>query len=139
MAIFTKHHHHYTEKTVPYVREINVTEHKAPTDESIRLLNEFEEKARENIIKKIKVNDNSLNIVSVAYYEDQITRELRVHIKFSINGKEYLIKTIIDENKIFDVGSNLQKIIFETIAQDIMEKLISENETFINLLKSFKK
>lgn len=66
-------------------------EKRAATDESVRLLNEFETKARENIIGKILVNDNTVNCCAVFYQED-LTLSFRIAIKFSINQTEYMIE-----------------------------------------------
>ena len=43
---------------IRYPDKIEVKEQKAPTDDSIRLLNEFQEKTLNNIISKIKVDNN---------------------------------------------------------------------------------
>ena len=70
MGLF-KTTNYYTHKGgkeyVPYEKDVTIHEHRAPTDESVRLLNEFEEKARKNIIHKISVNENNLNAVSIIF------------------------------------------------------------------------
>jgi hypothetical protein len=74
---------------VPYTKNVEVTERRAPTDESIRLYKEMEEKAERNIINKERIVDNELNGV-VTYIEmSPVLYEIRAHIKFSLNGKEY--------------------------------------------------
>lgn len=53
MGLFSTTHIHQSRtetRLVPYCREVK--EFKAPTDESIRLLNEMEQKAKQNIIAK---------------------------------------------------------------------------------------
>jgi uncharacterized protein YejL (UPF0352 family) len=48
--LFTTRETIHTEKVVPVVQTIN--EHKAPTDDSIKLLNEMQEKVISNIIEQ---------------------------------------------------------------------------------------
>lgn len=43
-------------------KEVNIKEKKAPTDESIRLLNEFQEKALRNQLCQFKLENNNLNV-----------------------------------------------------------------------------
>lgn len=52
-------------EAVPYAKTVTVHEHKAPTDESIRLYQEIEEKAFQNILHRIQVNDNALNFGAI--------------------------------------------------------------------------
>jgi hypothetical protein len=74
---------------VPYTKNVEVTEHRAPTDEAIRLYKEMEEKAELNIISKERFIDNELNGV-VTYIEMcSNSFDVKAHIKFSLNGKEY--------------------------------------------------
>lgn len=90
---------YYDSVTVNYPEII--VEKKAPTDESIRLLNEFEEKARANIIAKVVVDDNTINGVAIAYTRPYATASDtgEIHFKFKINGKEYTFK---DTYKLFE-------------------------------------
>ena len=74
---------------VPYTKNVNVTEHRAPTEDSIRLYKEMEEKAERSIIAKERFEDNELNGI-ITYTE--ITREsfdVKAHIRFSLNKKDY--------------------------------------------------
>lgn len=74
---------------VPYTKNVEITEKRAPTDESIRLYKEMEEKAEKNIIGKEAFINNELNGV-ITYMEMSVgSFEIKAHIKFSLNGKEY--------------------------------------------------
>lgn len=96
--LFSTTHYHSTRVSGGGPSHVTVTENKAPTDESIRLLNEFEEKARKNIIAKVNVVDNTINAVSIMYTDNSCTasREGDIYLKFSVNGKEYNIHTKYD-------------------------------------------
>lgn len=76
-------------------KQIDVHEHRAPTDQSVKLLNEMEEKARKNIICKVQLDDNILNGVAIVYVDERWTAaklSIVVHLRFSINGKEYFFE-----------------------------------------------
>lgn len=85
-------HNHYTNNHSSANVEIN--EHRAPTDDSIRILNEMERKAQDNFIMKLCDNrPNSLHaeilffqqIASLDSFEPKGTMVVMVQI----NGKQY--------------------------------------------------
>lgn len=72
--------------------KIEVYEHKAPTDESIRLMEEMHDKVISNIISRVKVEDNIVNGEVYAIRRPLRLNDLTLVIKFSINGKEYQVE-----------------------------------------------
>jgi len=86
---------------VPYSKEVNVNvvEHKAPTDESVKLLNELQEKAMENIVHKLNIDDNFIKCEGIYFVDHVSDWNIHIHIKFEINGEEYYIKEKIDRSK----------------------------------------
>lgn len=75
---------------------IDIHEHKAPTDESVRLLNEMQEKAMQNIVFKGEVKNNVFSgELSVFRLNKNITVSLdevySIYYKFKFNGQEYVI------------------------------------------------
>lgn len=90
----TEEHHHHTH--FPNT----IKEVKAPTDESIRLLNEMQQSVIDNIMAKIEVKDNLLN--GECYLID--TRAMgRRHpylmvMKFSINGQQFVVEKDIEQD-----------------------------------------
>lgn len=76
-----------TEHTTQVVdRHIHIN--RAPTDESVKLLKEFEEKAKEKFLGQFRVESNSLKACAV-YLHHNITGEREVFVKFTLNGKEH--------------------------------------------------
>ena len=84
-------HHH--DNSVRFPDEIKITEKRAPTDESVRLLKEMEDKALDSLI--LKVSETRSNKFS---YEVFFSRYADVNsfcskgcmvIKFNCNGKDY--------------------------------------------------
>lgn len=88
-----------------------IKEIKAPTDESIALLNEMQQKTLDNLIAKVDVKNNLLE--GTCYCFSNVITSMRlgftVIFKFKINDKEYIIQRIIEEDELW--GS--QKEIFE--------------------------
>jgi len=91
MGLFsTTNHYHRTEVAPTYPQKITAHEHRAPTDESVRLLNEMDEKARKNIIERV-ILKNTLFEGTCILYEDQFNQELLIDFKFIINGVKILL------------------------------------------------
>jgi hypothetical protein len=67
--------------------DVKVEEKKAPTDESIRLLNEMQEKAIDNIVSKIEVKDNLVEgqIYVIDMLRTTARNQFRIICKFKIN------------------------------------------------------
>lgn len=98
MALFsTTHHHHTKTVSVPYEKNVTVNEHKAPTDKSVELLNEMQEKAQRNVIATIKIEENFLKAVAIYYRDEMIMDRMTYHIRFELNGKKYTIEDYIDK------------------------------------------
>ena len=63
------------------------TEYRAPTDESVRLLKEMEEKAHEKIINSISVRDCQVEC-QVIIEKDYMNRSNHYIVVYSMNGKK---------------------------------------------------
>jgi len=67
------------------------------TIESVRLLNEFQEAAQENIIAAFVLKQNNISAVCMAFQVHRFARNQAVgFINFSLNEKEYKLKFDID-------------------------------------------
>lgn len=106
-------HNHYTNNHSH--SEVEVHEHRAPTDDSIRLLNEMERKAQDNFIMKLCDNrPNSLHaeilffqqIASVDTFEPKGTMVVRAQI----NGKQYERKVGLEGNYMRWALEHIQKV-----------------------------
>ena len=71
----------------PYHQSIEVTENRAPTDESVRLLREMESAAKREVIKAVTVIDNSFNAVG-HLMNDHLNDSISVRIVFTMNKKK---------------------------------------------------
>lgn len=97
-------------KLVPYAQDIDVDIdiHRAPTDESVALLNEMQDKAKANILTAFKIDSNDLRATGIAYQDDVFNEMIVCYAKFILNGQEYHITTKYDkrqfEQKLHDVA-----------------------------------
>lgn len=131
---------------VPYCKEVNITEKKAPTDESVRLLNEMQEKAQRNIISTIRIEENCLKAI-VVYFQDDIEKDrVKYQIRFNLNGKDHIIDGHIN---IFELGTELLmsgldqrsgiivKALYKKYSELIMIELLEQSSDLIRELMKF--
>ena len=107
-----------------YPQKITVTENKAPTDDSVKLLREMERKAEDNMLDSVIINDNILNGVSVMSVFN-VFGGRAVHIRFKLNGKDYHVKEVIDDlNLVMLSRGELYKMLYEAAAKEISREII---------------
>lgn len=71
-------------RTEYVTREVH--EHRAPTDESVKLLKEMEEKAADKIVDSVRVGNTTFECV-VHTFKDYINDTTELKAIFSLNGK----------------------------------------------------
>lgn len=115
--------------TTEYVdRNITVKEYKAPTDESVKLLNEMTEKALNNIVKTFSTSNNTLQ-AKVAVYQDHRTQVNEFMCKFTLNGKDHMLRVEINAYETPDMNSMVEKLytkVCEKLAQELMQPFFQE-------------
>lgn len=102
---------------VPYDK--TVTEVKAPTDESIKLLNEWKDKLMEQIVGVYRTEDCPINMVSVIS-KNPNTMGTLMAIKTTINGEDKYYNYKINEEQL--LTSSLTEIL-----QERFEEIVKEN------------
>lgn len=129
----------------PDTIKVDVNEHRAITDDSIRILSEMEEKMRQRVLAIVPVDENNLK-GAVVYYSDQLNmNRINFHAKFILNGKEYTIEAPIDrfELKMETLKSGhfdqhkmiLQKLVMEfsrVIACEVLGQSMGTVNKFLN-------
>ncbi|QIG68162.1 hypothetical protein EVB55_227 [Rhizobium phage RHph_Y68] len=83
--MFDRTHVHVHRSEPSYV---TVNETRAPTDESVRLLKEFEEKAQAKVDKSVRLESNLLKGVVHANI-DRMSGDRLFDFHFDLNGKRY--------------------------------------------------
>ena len=117
---------------VPYREEVNIKEIKAPTDESVKLLNEMQTKSTNNIVYAIKVNENHLQATVVGVKTSML--DVVFYARFILNGKEYFIEEQMNFVDFMEYkrGSfykeRLSKLIHKKLSEAITTELLSNCE-----------
>lgn len=83
-----------TQHTTEYVTR-NVHEHRAPTDESVKILREMEDKAQERIVESIHVGNTTFDCV-VHIQENMLDQTMVFIAAFSLNGKKMTVKHVAE-------------------------------------------
>ena len=126
---------------------VEVTEKRAPTDESVKLLNEMQDKAASNIVCKISNNtDNSfkweayfMNVISCDFDQAGI-----LVLNISVNGKRYEKKIKVKSGLMNRLGfgdflyseanTEVQRFLFLQISLVLGSILLEDSENFGELM-----
>lgn len=123
MALFVDHHHHRHVQAPAYPQEVH--EHRAPTDESIKLLREMEEKARRQIVESMTI-DNVFHVTAVKFQHESFDSTAVVYVHYKLNGREYHHKIQGPDARLMHLDKEAAfKTIFERLSQDIAAQLMN--------------
>jgi len=113
--------------TTNHPKKLEVTEYRAPTDESVKILKELEEEAMNKIIAMGKVEDNVFN-AKWYIYGDHCSWEDWCQCVFTLNGEEYDFKFLLPGKYV-----GLSEIV-PKIKEEILVRLtnIFLNDLFVN-------
>lgn len=116
--------------------DVNITENRAPTDESVRLLSEFREKARMSLFDTMEVRNNILNGVLFCYIDDVTYDKLRYIAKFKINNNEFVIRGETDKSA-YEKFAHLDVMGRFISFPNVMDELT--NQIKLNLISTYAK
>lgn len=107
-------------------------EHRAPTDESVRLLREMEQKALESVVGAFRIENNTL---SVSWHVIQCNYEMdrEAKCRFLLNGKSHEFTVALPEQRFRDVREIAQEIhrkVTEEVARVITADLFIEAKAY---------
>lgn len=127
---------------IPYEKSVSVNEHKAATDESIKLLNEFQEKAKENLCYSVRINQTFIDAVAFWFREDHLDGGFEVYYKFGLNDTEFKVKTFVSDDEwheaimkhpLGEPAMNISvKLVYEGIAAEIAKELLNATAPALN-------
>lgn len=110
MGLFSDNHYHRHDNSTHIRFPDTIKEIKAPTDESIRLLNEFQERALDNLIAKVEVKDNLVSGTVVAFDMARTTasiqHEIMIICKFKLNGQEFVVEKGLTRQELWQDNAN---------------------------------
>ena len=118
----------YVNRTEQVTREVIVKEYRAPTDESVKLLNEMQKKALDNIVSQFSTTNNYLQM-KCAVVENNY-EEARLFIsKFTLNGKSHRFDIKInswDVQTEEDLITSVYERVCAELAKEFMQPLFNE-------------
>lgn len=123
----------YITKSQPYDKTVTIHEHRAPTDDSIKLLNEFQDKALQNLIKTVPIKNNIIDGIVFLFESNVASYSRKFIFRFKINGIEYQIE---DEYEIGDLiqstydNSYLPSKVINKLSQIIAMHLFKDSTNF---------
>lgn len=92
------HHHSYGG---PSRVDVNVTEKKAPTDESVRLLAEMQQKVIDNVLGQLKIDVNGVTGEILVLRQPWSLCSIAIGVAYNINGKRHHFKTDINDVEVW--------------------------------------
>lgn len=110
---------------------VNIHEHRAPTDESVKILREMESAAKQEIIKSVQVKDTLVDGV-LHMSLDPLSCKRRFMFIYSINGKKMTTNFDIDEWDYEKSKDWIGKLV-ETVSYDIAREIMMK--PFIEMFK----
>lgn len=111
------HHHSST---------VRVTEQRAPTDESVRLLREMEDKVLEQVVDGFLTRGNTVELLGLQFGLDAFGRE-KLYYAFKLNGQTYrgTIEDVVDVRARFGDQQEMLRLVVEKFAQVLVRELLS--------------
>lgn len=108
-------------------REVNVTERRAPTDESVRLLKEMETAAQAKVDQSIRLDGNGFECV-VQIMEDAMSDERVARAVFTVNGRRLDAEARMRRRNAnpADLACSLRDAVAKRLAAEILENAICE-------------
>ena len=119
-TIIQKGHTEY----VPY--EKTVTINRAPTDKSVELLNEMQDKAIKNLIKSVNIKDNTMNGTVLYFIQRADWDGVDFIARFSFNGTEHELRGQVNRRDLSETNRYGSQTASTAIAYKLCELMIRE-------------
>jgi len=118
----------YVNRTEQVTREVIVKEYRAPTDESVKLLNEMQKKALDNIVSQFSTSNNHLQM-KCAVVENNYEQARLFISKFTLNGKSHRFDIKINSLDVQteeDLITSVYERVCAELAKEFMQPLFNE-------------
>lgn len=129
-TVIVPHTEHVTHEVTKHIHH-----HRAPTDDSVRLLKELEEKAQAKIIEAVHVGDTTFDCV-VHFQRTMIDDNVCLLAVFSLNGKKITVEhkerqDRYDRREAFlALRDAMAKEIAGQVLAPAVERLLAQNTKF---------
>lgn len=125
--------------TIKYPETVNIIEKRAPTDESIKLYDEYLEKTKQRILSTFKLETSYINAVVVAFLNETAMVQnpsIEYLIKFKLNEKNEQIRFKLDGLEVAEMrrlplhqaNQKLIEIIIQNISKIISVRMLQQVE-----------
>lgn len=144
-TMFDNIHEHYRSRTeyVPYEKNVTVHEHRAPTDESLKLVEEIREKVQKEIIEAIPIQSSTLNGCVLYKWSSPDFYGLEILAVFKLNDKEYEVRLKIEgaeyhrlrhmsRGSLLEAHRHVLNTLHQKLAEVISEELINSTPDIIS-------
>lgn len=124
--MFNTYHTHRT--AAPYPQHVESHEHRAPTDESVRLLREMEQKAIDSVIHAIRCDANQFKFRATVMENHRAFNKI-ARIQFSLNEQaiDFEVEFPRKISSIEETASALKKAITEKLAEVLVINLAEDH------------
>lgn len=112
----------------------HVHEHRAPTNESVRLLKELENSASDKVISVNRLENNILN-ATWSVIDSPISMELTVVCRIMLNGNEIRFEKKMERPYRSDDPRKIVRSIIEALSEELVKQLLSTTEVRQHLLR----
>ena len=107
----------------PRSQAVYVTEKRAPTDESVRLLKEMESAARAKVVESVRVERNGIKAVFQRSYDDMNAEHL-YWIFCGINGEKRKVIVRNNKGRIDEMEHDLWRALADDMAAAILGSVV---------------
>ena len=120
-----KHFHVHNNVAVAPAYPQTIHEHRAPTDESVKILREMEEAARQSILDVYQFEDNGLSGITVLMKPRSCFEDDRVlYVRFTLNGQLIEFEEKIDCRTVMFDKQRAYELLMQGVRNAILQKLI---------------
>jgi hypothetical protein len=106
-----------------YPQKVTVTENRAPTDDSVKLLREMEEKAKQQVIESFIADSNEIKGAVVRMQRCAMTPDTETWVTFVLNGERVQVRVEISDQVVALDSREAQRLLIETLAKKITDWL----------------
>lgn len=130
--------HHHGPRSIHSTSHTDITEKRAPTDESVKLLSEMERAAEKKLISITRLDNNTFK-ATWHIWEDFMADTLRATVRFELNGQPHEMEVPIERHirfKAQDIAKEIHKAIISELAAVLtVELLTAEHQTIGQALR----
>lgn len=112
---------HYQFEDSRRPRRVEVHEHRAPTDQSVRLLAEMEQAARNKVLASIRLENCPIDAV-VHMYRDPRNADREFLVQFQVGGNRLEVRKVF---RMFDNEETIAKGLMEAVSERIAAEILA--------------